>query len=97
MLARYSGEFTGECVLACKQASSYQYAQVFRELLQNSDDASASAVEIHFETKKYLDRKNGKADTPEDDASSLEEDGLPDLKTTVVSNFVACIVGLDDQ
>ncbi|KAH9951982.1 hypothetical protein B0H21DRAFT_817732 [Amylocystis lapponica] len=30
---------------------------VFRELLQNSDDAGAKAVEIHFETKEYLDSK----------------------------------------
>ncbi|OCH90810.1 hypothetical protein OBBRIDRAFT_834709 [Obba rivulosa] len=34
---------------------------VFRELLQNSDDAGATAVEIHFETKEYLDRKKGDA------------------------------------
>ncbi|KAF8513724.1 hypothetical protein BU17DRAFT_95084 [Hysterangium stoloniferum] len=35
---------------------------VFRELLQNSDDAASKAVEIRFETKEYL---NGtKTDTP---------------------------------
>jgi hypothetical protein len=33
---------------------------VFRELLQNSDDAASRAVEIHFETQKFLDKKNGK-------------------------------------
>ncbi|KAG1888113.1 hypothetical protein F4604DRAFT_1715581 [Suillus subluteus] len=55
---------------------------VFRELLQNSDDAQSSAVEIHFETEEYLRRKNGKdAVQPEDDV------GFPDLKTTPVSQW----------
>ncbi|KAF8125469.1 hypothetical protein EV363DRAFT_1402460 [Boletus edulis] len=30
---------------------------VFRELLQNSDDAQSHTVEIHFETAAYLDRR----------------------------------------
>ena len=61
----------------------YRQPQVFRELLQNSDDASATAVEIHFETKEYLDRKNSK-ETPFEDSGLLGTDGLPDLKTAVV-------------
>jgi len=31
---------------------------VFRELLQNSDDAKSPAAEIRFETKDYLDAEN---------------------------------------
>ncbi|KAG1807427.1 uncharacterized protein BJ212DRAFT_1449281 [Suillus subaureus] len=55
---------------------------VFRELLQNSDDAQSSAVEIHFETEEYLRRKNSKdAMQPEDGV------GFPDLKTTPVSQW----------
>jgi len=48
---------------------------VFRELLQNSDDASSKAVEIRFETKRYTDRNN------------TSEDRLPDLKTALVCGF----------
>jgi hypothetical protein len=50
---------------------------VFRELLQNSDDAQSSAVEIRFETAAYLHQK------------SEQEEGagpraLPDLKSSFV-------------
>lgn len=55
---------------------------VFRELLQNSDDAQSSAVEIYFETEEYLRRKNSKdAMQPEDGV------GFPDLKATPVSQW----------
>lgn len=55
---------------------------VFRELLQNSDDAQSSAVEIHFETEEYLRRKNSKdVMQPEDGV------GFPDLKCTPVSQW----------
>ena len=53
---------------------------VFRELLQNSDDAEAHSVEIRFETEAYLSRENGddlQSDNP-------ERSDLPDL------NAVAC-------
>ncbi|RDX42682.1 hypothetical protein OH76DRAFT_1410943 [Lentinus brumalis] len=60
---------------------------VFRELLQNSDDASATAVEIHFETKDYIQRKNGKTDVQEENGAVLEARGLPDLKTAVVHQW----------
>lgn len=56
---------------------------VFRELLQNSDDAQSKAVEIRFETQEYLDKNGG-------DAASLESTkspsgtSLPDLKTATV-------------
>lgn len=55
---------------------------VFRELLQNSDDAQSSAVEIYFETEEYL-RRNISKDTmqPEDGV------GLPDLKATPVAQW----------
>ena len=48
---------------------------MFRELLQNSDDASSKAVEIRFETKRYIDGNNP------------NEDHLPDLKTALVCGF----------
>ena len=64
----------------------YQHQRnvVFRELLQNSDDASATAVEIRFETRDYLNRKNGSPVSSED-GTVVEESRLPDLKTAVVS------------
>jgi hypothetical protein len=53
---------------------------VFRELLQNADDAEARSVEIRFETGAYLSREKG------DDLQSdkPEQEDLPDLKTAVV-------------
>ena len=57
---------------------------MFRELLQNSDDASSKAVEIRFETKRYIDRNDS------------SEDHLPDLKTALVSGLrsPSCFVDL---
>ncbi|KAI0670652.1 hypothetical protein C8Q78DRAFT_1037269 [Trametes maxima] len=60
---------------------------VFRELLQNSDDASATAVEIHFETKEYSERKNKASDEPVDSSAAPEDSGLPDLKTALVHQW----------
>ncbi|KAG1726435.1 uncharacterized protein EDB91DRAFT_1263755 [Suillus paluster] len=56
---------------------------VFRELLQNSDDAQSSAVEIYFETEEYLRRKNSGKDAIQ------PGDGVhfPDLKTTPVAQW----------
>ncbi|KAI6041582.1 hypothetical protein EDC04DRAFT_1265243 [Pisolithus marmoratus] len=45
---------------------------VFRELLQNSDDARSSAVEIRFETEQYVRKDRNESDEPQ---------ALPDLKT----------------
>lgn len=57
---------------------------VFRELLQNSDDAQSKAVEIRFETQGYLDSKSTTR-ASETAESSMNADGeLPDLKTTNV-------------
>jgi len=53
---------------------------VFRELLQNSDDAGAHSAEIRFETEGYLSREKGNYTRPDE---SKQED-LPDLKTAVV-------------
>lgn len=50
---------------------------VFRELLQNSDDAQSKAVEIRFETQSFIDRKA----TGE---GVIEEIHLPNLKTAHV-------------
>jgi hypothetical protein len=55
----------------------------FRELLQNSDDASSKAVEIRFETKGYIDRTNAS----EDQALPPPGERLPDLKTALVRGF----------
>ena len=52
---------------------------MFRELLQNSDDAGARSVEIRFETEQYLSQEKGEEPKPED---------LPDLKTTVARSFL---------
>ncbi|KAI8998895.1 hypothetical protein BD414DRAFT_519966 [Trametes punicea] len=61
---------------------------VFRELLQNSDDASATAVEIHFQTKDYLERQSRITDVPTGGTVTSPGDaGLPDLKTAVVHQW----------
>jgi hypothetical protein len=64
---------------------------VFRELLQNSDDARAGAVEIHFETKAHVEREDAgepaAADATAADAGAdagdvpKPKEKLPDLKT----------------
>ena len=65
---------------------------MFRELLQNSDDASSTAVEIRFETKKYVDRENSGADQ----ALFVQDEHLPNLKTAPVCGFhiSSCFVDL---
>ena len=57
---------------------------VFRELLQNSDDAEARSVEIRFETEEYLSRVNG------DDFQSFkpEREDLPDPKTALACGLI---------
>ena len=57
---------------------------MFRELLQNSDDAGARSVEIRFETEEYLSREKG--DEPQSD--ELKQEDLPDLKTAVACVFL---------
>ncbi|KIJ62083.1 hypothetical protein HYDPIDRAFT_176650 [Hydnomerulius pinastri MD-312] len=51
---------------------------VFRELLQNSDDARSTAVEIRFETAAFLSRKGKEV---------AGAHTLPDLKTTPVKQW----------
>ena len=53
---------------------------MFRELLQNSDDAGARSAEIRFETEEYMSREKGN-DTPPDGSKQAN---LPDLRTAVV-------------
>ncbi|KXN90205.1 hypothetical protein AN958_04695 [Leucoagaricus sp. SymC.cos] len=55
---------------------------VFRELLQNSDDAQSKAVEIRFQTQEFLDGK------PPEGAGHEARGPLPDLKTTPVHHWV---------
>lgn len=63
---------------------------VFRELLQNSDDASAKAVEIHFDTEAFV--KRSKPDGLNDEAGpSTAPEKLPDLKTSVVCRVLFCM------
>ncbi|KAH7929282.1 hypothetical protein BV22DRAFT_1081369, partial [Leucogyrophana mollusca] len=64
---------------------------VFRELLQNSDDAQSTAVEIRFETEQYLRTKGGKV---AQDDSSQGQDKFPDLKTTHVTQWTFCNNGI---
>ena len=65
---------------------------MFRELLQNSDDALSNAVEIRFETKRYTDGNN----PSEDQTPPLLDECLPDLKTALVggSRFLYRLVDL---
>ena len=58
---------------------------MFRELIQNSDDAGAHSVEIHFETEEYLSREE------DDDAQSdeSEQEDLPNLKTAVACGLLS--------
>jgi hypothetical protein len=53
---------------------------VFRELLQNSDDAQSKTVEIRFETQPFIDRKA----TGEEGIAEVSESHLPNLKTAHV-------------
>ena len=68
MLARYSGEFTGTDhfdLIHVRGTFSF-LAPVFRELLQNSDDAESSVVEIHFTStacQRHADQKDTDAST----------------------------------
>ncbi len=52
---------------------------VFRELLQNADDASSKEVEIHFETRGYLDQQNANVNGAGGQAPP------PDVRTALVS------------
>ena len=65
---------------------------MFRELLQNSDDAFSNAVQIRFETKEYIDGNN----SSEGQAPPLLGGHLPDLQTAVVrsSRFLSRFVDL---
>jgi hypothetical protein len=60
---------------------------VFRELLQNSDDAQSKAVEIRFETQTYLDSKSATRASEVPVANVTADGELPDLKTTNVRIF----------
>jgi len=89
VLARYSGEFTGQSrlprvPLLALLEHCLDKNTVFRELLQNSDDAGARSVEIRFETEEYLSREKG--DEPRSDEPKQED--LPDLKTAVACGYL---------
>lgn len=56
---------------------------VFRELLQNSDDAQSEAVEIRFETQGFLAGK-GREHAAGEAVVARPGAALPDLRTTHV-------------
>ncbi|KAH9953159.1 hypothetical protein BC827DRAFT_1380025 [Russula dissimulans] len=56
---------------------------VFRELLQNSDDAESHSAEIRFETGGYISRDKGSEPQPD----HSQQGHLPDLKTAVVHQW----------
>ncbi|KAA1478156.1 hypothetical protein DENSPDRAFT_659742 [Dentipellis sp. KUC8613] len=57
---------------------------VFRELLQNSDDAGSKSVEIRFETNAYLEsQKDGSPNTQ----GVVDKGKLPNLKTAMVHQW----------
>ncbi|GAA6001650.1 hypothetical protein JCM10207_002248 [Rhodosporidiobolus poonsookiae] len=57
---------------------------VYRELLQNSDDAAASSVEIHFRTSSgAIGTSNSLVDQP-----TYSPDALPDLLSTKVATII---------
>jgi hypothetical protein len=64
---------------------------VFRELLQNSDDAGAHSVEIRFETESYLSRE--KRDDNQTDEEPSQGD-LPDLKTAPACALSCGLIGV---
>ncbi|KAF9007980.1 hypothetical protein BDQ17DRAFT_1388899 [Cyathus striatus] len=53
---------------------------VFRELLQNSDDARASAVEIRFQTKSFLDQKTSDNHDDELGRGTRIDEEMPNLR-----------------
>jgi hypothetical protein len=57
---------------------------VFRELLQNSDDARAKEVEIHFETKQFRERDAVASEAQGEQPPSQD---LPNLKTAIVHRW----------
>ena len=57
---------------------------VFRELLQNSDDAQSKTVEIRFQTQDFLDGEHT--------TGSGGREALPDLKTTSASPYIDSLV-----
>lgn len=75
-----------DCSCSC-DISIYVYRVVFRELLQNSDDAGATGVEIHFNTQKYLDAQSDSS-KPREIALGEEKQPLPDLKTKLVHQWL---------
>ena len=83
VLARYSGDFTGrqKSRLSIPFLIYLFNLPVFRELLQNSDDAECGNAEIHFETAAFLGLN------PEA-ATHAGSPDLPDLKETNVQNHL---------
>ncbi|KAF8894925.1 hypothetical protein CPB84DRAFT_1816083 [Gymnopilus junonius] len=60
---------------------------VFRELLQNSDDAQSKSVEIRFETQSYLAQRSESRDVENTPITSGLANQLPDLKTSHVHQW----------
>jgi hypothetical protein len=65
---------------------------VFRELLQNSDDANAKAVEIHFDTEAYVQYHKDEARGENGSNDETAPAPLPDLKQLMVSGAISCSI-----
>jgi hypothetical protein len=78
-----------------REKSSQLACPVFRELLQNADDARATSAEIRFDTKNHLSQQAGEAPDAINDTNSQvaastggiasRKPPLPDLKKAFVS------------
>ena len=75
---RYEGSWCIKFLKNLVHLSTFLF-QVFRELLQNSDDAQSKAVEIRFETGKYRENGNCGLDGP-----AMGKGTLPDLRVAPV-------------
>lgn len=90
VLARYSAEFTSNDPLCFMNLHSSLMTcnteiTVFRELLQNSDDAQADKAEIRFETGDFVPRDPDRRGIWKRDSGKND---LPDLRTALVCSLV---------
>lgn len=66
---------------------------VFRELLQNADDAGATGVQIHFETKAFVDKSKPRTGNSIDgDSSAVVASGVPDGTDKPIPNLKDIVI-----
>jgi hypothetical protein len=66
------------------------WLSVFRELLQNSNDAQSKAIEIHFEMKEFVDKVNAAIGSDDVGGEGDVEQVLPDLSSALVMWMSIC-------